>query len=98
MISDDRILEALKIKERLALFGLTLSDVDRLYTLAPSTARVTLVQPNKAGENAISAALGMPASDLWPSRYHKTGQRRSQLDYSRPPTLAQRRKAAGAQT
>ena len=95
---DPRIVEALRIKERLALRGIALVHVDRTYKLPTGIARITLREPNKAGEAAISAALDVPAHELWPSRYLPTGQRKSPQDYDRPPTMRQRRKASERQS
>jgi len=93
---NQRVRQAAVIKARLALAGLTLADIDRDYRLTPGTARNTLREPHAAGERAIAAALASRPETLWPDRYHRGGQRKSPQDYSRPPTLRQRRKVASA--
>lgn len=93
--TDKRIVESLRIRERLSLRGLTFTYIDEHFKLSPGTARNTVREPNRSGEVAISAALGIEPHKLWPSRYLPTGQRKSPQDYSRPPTMRQRRKAAG---
>ena len=90
-----RVRQALRIKQMLALKGLTLSDIDRQFKLSRGTAGTTMREPNAAGEGAISAALAVSPETLWPDRY-VGGQRKSPQDYSRPPTLAQRRKKVAA--
>lgn len=90
----DRITEAAKIKDRLYRAGYRLLEIDRLYGLPRGTAGDALRNPNEKGERAIAAALGTKPHLLWRSRYHASGQRRPRQDYSRPPTMAQRRKEA----
>ena len=92
----DLIAEAAKIKGRLYEAGYTLLAVDRAYHLPRGTAGDALRNPNAAGERAIAAALGTKPHLLWRSRYHASGQRKPHQDYRRPPTMAQRRKIAGA--
>ena len=94
-LAEARLRQALRIKQMLALKGLTLADIDRQFDLSNGTARNTLREPNAAGEGAISAALAVEPETLWPDRY-AGGQRKSPQDYSRPPTLAQRRKKVAA--
>lgn len=86
-----RLQEAARIKEALYRKGLTLADIDRSYRLPSGTARNTLREPHAAGERAIAAALASKPELLWRSRYHAGGRRKSRLDYSRLPTMAQRR-------
>ncbi|WPZ33189.1 helix-turn-helix domain-containing protein [Thalassobaculum sp. OXR-137] len=56
--------------------GLTFADVDRMYGLPKSVARVTARCPNPKGELAIAECLGMSPREIWPSRYDpSTGER-----------------------
>ncbi len=90
---DPRVEEQVAIKGKLLAAGLTLADIDRRYRLPSGTARNTLREPNPKGERAIAAALGTKPHLLWRTRYRPSGQRRSPQDWSRVPTLAQRRNA-----
>lgn len=47
----------------------TLTDVSRAQGYAPSTLANALIRPWPKGEKIISAALGVPAEEIWPSRY-----------------------------
>ncbi|MBZ0164608.1 MAG: helix-turn-helix domain-containing protein [Notoacmeibacter sp.] len=91
--TDPRIEEQAAIKGRMLAKGLTAAEIDRRYNLTPGTARNTLREPNIKGERAIAAALGTKPHLLWRTRYRPSGQRRSPQDWSRVPTLAQRRNA-----
>lgn len=90
------------IKNKLEQQGYTLAAVDRQFKLPVGTAGDALRNPNKRGEEAIAAALGVQPVSLWPLRYEAvTGQRLSpqpSQNYERPPTILQRRKLAGART
>ena len=90
------------IKAKLAMKGWTLSAIDRKYKLPASTARTTLREANRRGEEAIATALEVQPHTLWPLRYNQvTGQRLSpqpSKNYERPPTILQRRKMREAQT
>jgi len=52
------------------------SQIDRLHNLRPGTASNAARFPVKAGELAIASALGTPAAEIWPSRYHATTGKR----------------------
>lgn len=93
---DPRVKEQAAIKARLLTAGITLASIDRDYKLTAGTARNTLREPNPSGERAIAAALGTKPHFLWPTRYRPSGQRRSPQDWSRVPTLAQRRNEQAA--
>lgn len=93
---DPRVKEQTRIKTKLFEAALTLSDIDRTYQLPRCTAGNTLREPNERGERAIAAALGTKPHLLWPTRYRPSGQRRSPQDWSRVPTLAQRRNEQAA--
>lgn len=93
-----RVKQIARIKALLTENGLSLLGIDRKYDLPRGTAGTTLREPNPRGERAIAAALGSRPEFLWRDRYHASGQRKSPQDYTRPPTFAQRRKAAEAQT
>lgn len=91
-----QIANAETIKARLKINGFTLTDVDSRYSLPKGTAHDALRNPNLKGERAIAAALGTRPELLWRDRYHASGQRRSGLDYTRPPTIRERQKRAGS--
>lgn len=93
-----KIQEAAKVKGRIYAAGLTFAEIDRKYNLRDGAARDVLREPNSITEAAVAAALGTRPYLLWPTRYHASGRRRRQQDYSRPPTMAQRRKFVEAQT
>ena len=91
-----RLDEAARIKALIFEAGLTCGAIDRKYGLRRCAASDTLYEPNPAAERAIAAALRIKPENLWRTRYHADGRRRGKQDYSRPPTLAQRRKMAAA--
>jgi len=91
-----QIANAESIRARLKTNGFTLTEVDRTYDLPKGTAHDALRNPNLKGERAIAAALGTRPELLWRDRYHASGQRRSVLDYTRPPTIKERQKRSGA--
>lgn len=93
---DPRVKEQAAIKAKLLEAGITLAEIDRSFKLADGTSRNTLREPNLRGERAIAAALGTKPHLLWPTRYRPSGQRRSPQDWSRVPTLAQRRNSQAA--
>ncbi|PHR20418.1 MAG: hypothetical protein COA37_15405 [Hoeflea sp.] len=70
--------------------------MDRTYGLSNGTARNTMREPNAKGEHAIAAALGTRPHLLWRSRYRPSGQRRSPQNWTRVPTLVQRRNERAA--
>lgn len=93
-----RLEEATIVKSKLMLAGLSLLDVDRLYSLPRCTAGTTLREPNLAGERAIAAALKTRPQYLWRSRYHADGRRKSPQpseNYQRS-TMRERRQAHNA--
>ena len=93
---DPLVREQTAIKAKLITAGITLASIDRQYKLSDGTARNTLREPNLRGERAIAAALGTKPHLLWPSRYRPSGQRRSPMNWTRVPTLAQRRNEQAA--
>lgn len=97
-LTKSKLSEQAKIKRLVAEAGLTFALIDRKFGLRAGAARDALREPSQPAERAIAAALKMRPHNLWLTRYHASGRRRQQQDYSRPPTLAQRRKFAEAQT
>lgn len=93
---DPLVKEQLRIKTRLLMAGITLAQIDRQFGLSDGTARNTMREPNEKGERAIAAALGTRPHLLWPTRYRPSGQRRSPQDWTRVPTLKQRRNEQAA--
>ncbi|WP_375588075.1 helix-turn-helix domain-containing protein [Hoeflea alexandrii] len=93
---DPKVKEQSAIKARLLTAGITLAEIDRTYGLSDGTARNTMREPNVRGERAIAAALGTQPHLLWRTRYRPSGQRRSPQDWTRVPTLKQRRNEQAA--
>lgn len=93
---DPLVKEQSRIKAKLLMAGITLADIDRTYRLSNGTARNTMREPNAKGEHAIAAALGTRPHLLWPTRYRPSGQRRSPQNWTRVPTLEQRRNEQAA--
>ena len=69
--------EVARIKSKLILAGLTLTQIDKHYGLPVGTAGNTVHEPNVAGERAIAAALGTRPHLLWFSRYYPNGDRKN---------------------
>lgn len=89
-----RLDEMARIKRLLSNAGLTLVGIDKEYGLAKGTCGNTLQQANLAGERAIAAALRARPENLWRSRYHADGRRRTPQppeNYVRPPSMRARR-------
>lgn len=93
---DPKVKEQSAIKARLLMAGITLAEIDRTYGLSDGTARNTMREPNVRGERAIAAVLGTQPHLLWRTRYRPSGQRRSPQDWTRVPTLKQRRNEQAA--
>jgi Ner family transcriptional regulator len=93
---DPRVKEQSRIKAKLLEAGITLADIDRTYGLTSGAARNAMREPNQKGERAIAAALGTRPHLLWPTRYRPSGQRRSPQEWTRVPTLKQRRNEQAA--
>ena len=72
-----RLEESKRVRTLIYEWGLTLLDIDRKYRLPRGTAGTTLREPNLAGEKAIAKAVKVKAFELWPSRYHSNGRRKS---------------------
>lgn len=95
-LADRKIKEQSIIKVKLLKAGLTLVSIAQKYNLPDASVRNALREPNIKAERAIAAALGTRPEDLWRTRYHASGQRRSPQDYDRVPTMAQRRNEQAA--
>jgi Ner family transcriptional regulator len=72
-----RLEEVARIKGRLIVAKLTLSQIDKDYNLPAGTAGNAIHEPHLAGERAIAAALKTRPHLLWRTRYHADGERRS---------------------
>ncbi|MDO6967026.1 helix-turn-helix domain-containing protein [Rhizobium alvei] len=70
-----RLEEVARIKSKLIVAKLTLSDIDKAYNLPSGTAGNAVHEPHLAGERAIAAALKTRPELLWRSRYHADGRR-----------------------
>lgn len=92
--------QAARIKAKIIEAGLQLVDIERKFELTKGAVSEALRNPHLEGERAIASALGTRPELLWRDRYHASGLRKSppDLDYSRTPTMAQRRKEAEART
>lgn len=66
-----------RIRELLTVADLTLSQIDKLYSLPAGTAGNAVHEPHVAGERAIAAALKTRPHLLWQTRYHGDGRRKS---------------------
>ncbi|MBE0529494.1 MAG: helix-turn-helix domain-containing protein [Rhodospirillales bacterium] len=85
----------IEIRYLLNQAGLTFAEVDRDHGLKTGTARATARYPHRAGEHAIAKALGVPPTELWPSRYRTDGQRlkpQPAANYCMPPKFPKRQK------
>lgn len=95
----DPIARAAKIKSDLYKVGFSLNEVDRRFNLPRNSVSKCLAVPIAAAEKAIAEVLATPAHVLFPERYESGGQRKTPQppeNYSRPPTMAQRRKERAA--
>jgi len=63
------------IKAAIRKRGSTMNDLARERGLPPSTVRNALGRPAYSGELAISDFLGVPAHELWPTRWTPEGRR-----------------------
>lgn len=73
----ERFEESKKVRTLIIEWGLILYAIDRKNGLPRGTCSTTLREPNLAGEQAIAKAVKVRAVELWPSRYHKNGRRKS---------------------
>lgn len=72
-----RLDEIARIKAKLIRAKITLSQIDKMYSLPSGTAGNAVHEPHVAGERAIAAALKTRPHFLWFSRYHSDGERLS---------------------
>ena len=70
-----RLEEIARIKGKLIVAKIKLTDIDEKYRLPAGTAGNTLYEPHVAGERAIAAALKTRPHLLWLTRYHSNGER-----------------------
>lgn len=63
------------IKAAIRKRGSTMNDLAKERGLPPSTVRNALSRPAYSGELAISDFLGVPAHELWPTRWTPEGRR-----------------------
>lgn len=61
------------IKAAVRVRGTTLSKLALDHGLPESSCRVALIRPHPEADRAISKFLGVPLSELWPSRYDADG-------------------------
>lgn len=95
----DPIERAAKIKSQLFERGFSLNRLDKEHSLPRNSISCCLREPNAAAEAVLAEVLTIPAHELFPERYENSGQRKSPQppeNYSRPPTMAQRRKSKAA--
>ena len=72
-----RLEESKRVRTLIYDWGLTLLDIDRRYKLPRGTAGTTLREPNVAGEKGNRKGRQGKGVELWPSRYHTNGRRKS---------------------
>ncbi|WP_320202432.1 helix-turn-helix domain-containing protein [Agrobacterium rosae] len=72
-----RLEEIARIKGKLIVAEIKLTDIDEKYKLPRGTAGNAIHEPHVAGERAIAAALNTRPHLLWFSRYHSSGKRLS---------------------
>jgi Ner family transcriptional regulator len=65
MMPERRAWDRHAIREEVWRRGSTLNKIDKAYGLTPSSARVALHRPNKAGERALSDFLGVSVDELF---------------------------------
>ncbi|MGV8939058.1 MAG: helix-turn-helix domain-containing protein [Allorhizobium sp.] len=70
-----RLEEVGRIRSRLTIAKLTLTEIDKAYGLPCGTAGNAVHEPHVAGERAIAAALKTRPNLLWRTRYHADGER-----------------------
>ncbi len=68
-------MELLEIKYLVAKKGLTFVEIDRINGLREGSICLAIAKPHKAGEKALSEAIGIPAHELFPERYDSKGVR-----------------------
>lgn len=83
------------IREEVWRRGSTLNKIDKAYGLTPSSARVALHRPNKAGERALSDFLGVPVEELFSYRI-AASQLSGSAPVSKESSLNDRRISTGA--
>ena len=66
-----------KVKAEVRMRGRTLSQLARDHGFCPSYLRNVLIRPLYRGEQIISRFLGVPAKQIWPSRYNPDGSPKS---------------------
>lgn len=97
--SPDKLIEEReRIQNRLDRAGIVLAMIDRDFNLSDGAARNAMREPNARAERAIAAVLNTHPHLLWPSRYRPNGERRKPQDWTRVPTMEQRRNGMGALT
>jgi Ner family transcriptional regulator len=92
------VAERQRIEIRLDALGITMASIDEEYNLSGGAARNAMREPNAGAERAIAAKLNTHPHLLWPSRYRPNGERLKPQDWTRVPTMQQRRKEAGGLT
>lgn len=72
MSNDDKDWHSLDIQKALKQKGLTLTSLSLRSNLASSTLRNAMRVSYPKAEKIIADAIGVPASEIWPSRYTKS--------------------------
>ncbi len=88
MQSTGRVWDRHAIREEVWRRGSTLNRIDRKYGLTPSSARVALRRPNKAGELALSDFLGVPVEDLFRYRTASSPENGSASEHGKSSRIA----------
>ena len=63
------------IKAALEKRGWTLRKLAESHDVAPTAVKKALRERNLPSEKRIAEAIGVPAKDIWPSRYNPDGSR-----------------------
>ncbi len=64
-----------EIKYLLGKKGLKFVDIDKQFGLREGSICLAIAKPHKAGEKALSEAIGIPVHELFPERYDSKGVR-----------------------
>lgn len=75
------------IKAAIRKKGATLASLGKKRGIDRRIVSIALTMPHRAAEEIIAEFLQVPAHEIWPSRYHPSGERlRPQPSRNRQPT------------
>jgi Ner family transcriptional regulator len=85
------------IKAAIRKKGATLASLGKKRGIDRRIMSIALTLPHRAAEEIIAEFLQVPAHEIWPSRYHPTGERlRPQPAINRQPAARFGMRGAGA--